>query len=376
MKVGLNDMCICGSTKKFKKCCLNSTYSYKNICLLVGNGLTIDFINDLQITNLESSLPLSRFKSQVIDYSIFNNIKIIKDELLPLAERYSNHFYAIRDYIINNKMQVNEKRPLYEKEIERFKNIPGSDDEIYKLVREYEDMVGEYENKVVNIKRFLAISYALMQKEIDNQITRRNLYEWKWTKWFEQNLSNISCIISFNYDIVVENTIKFLGNKYKRIGCEEESNSDGITILKPHGSLEFDIGNGDYSLEQVSTLTMVGCEVNDAVYALPKRKWTNGRLQPDIIPPLFRNEQKDLKWVSKCYDHYRKIVNDIDVFIIAGFNYSPADREEVNLLVDLLEDRKIEFYIVNPKIPSELEMYIMQKGHKVIKRNFMPWFVK
>src|SRR5690606_36665142 len=85
------------------------------------------------------------------------------------------------------------------------------------------------------VRRFLAISYSKLQQEID----KIDNFDWRWLNWFKEHNNQIVFAISFNYDLLLENTLKDLNVLYFRTSTTEPNL--GIPIFKPHGSIDFEL---------------------------------------------------------------------------------------------------------------------------------------
>lgn len=357
MKIGRNADCPCGSGVKYKKCCelYKDNYRNKNICLLVGNGFTTSFINSSNIKNINSAKPLTSFDCEEISYSSFDLVPQIKDELLPMANSFKNHYDAIQKYISDCK---------------DYSNIINNTQLSYQDIMQIEI---EKTIKYCNLRRFLAMSYSFLQFKLDEAFDDKRVNKWLWLNWFE-NVNNLKFVISFNYDLVLENTLNFLGMSFKRIGSCEERNSLGIPIIKPHGSIDFDLSKCLVANDNILWANAFDlCQTDSVVDIVERRKLTRCRVQADIIPPLQENNHISLDWVKKGFEFISENASKIDVFIIAGFSYSEADRKEMNCFIDNIVDKSIEFIIVNPERVLELENYSINKGYKVTCKNYLPW---
>ncbi|PGP48798.1 hypothetical protein, partial [Bacillus thuringiensis] len=89
-----------------------------NVCLLVGNGMTIDFIRNEKrnkIINLDSSKPLSNFGSERISYESFiDNLPLVRDHLIPLSRQLNDDFEAIRIFLENKNCSQEFKERDYQ----------------------------------------------------------------------------------------------------------------------------------------------------------------------------------------------------------------------------------------------------------------------
>ena len=354
-KLGRNDRCtICDSGLKYKKCCGEyKDMGYKNICLLVGNGFIIDLIRSMELGDIDSSKPLSNFCCDEIDYSGFIDIMPdIRDGLLSIRENYANDFEAIDYFISTYARKLNQGFHF---------------DEL----------------AYCNIRRFLALAYSQFYLELLSRIDKRKFENWKWNQWINGYGKNLSVCISFNYDLFLEKLLHESGFRYGRIGTIEDDIPDSISILKPHGSIDFDMKSGiggqwdcttAFRGNQVRHLGDRYAQLN----VLPETAWLSCRMQADIIPPLQNNDNAELDWVQEIGRYFRNIASDIDAFIISGFSYSSADRPEVNAFIDACSGHgPIDFFIVNPARDSDdinqLIQYIQGQGHNVVQKDYLPW---
>ncbi|MGN4423435.1 hypothetical protein ACTFQN_06200 [Bacillus cereus group sp. MYBK30-1] len=314
-----------------------------NVCLLIGNGFTIDFIRNERRNkkiNLDSSKPLSNFGSERISYESFiDKLPLIRDHLIPLSKRLGDDFEAIRMFL------------------------------------EIEDSPDEFEERDYQLRRFLALSYSLLQLELENNIWEN----WPWLKWLKKYKKNLSCAISFNYDTLLEKYLKLVEyqNPYRRIGVLNEGLINSLPIIKPHGSIEFDLAENVIQMDEESAWnsrfsnnqTFINGEA--VVTALPQDKWISPRLQPDIIPPTQENYNRlKIDWVKYCFDFYEQHNQrfPINHFVIVGHSYSECDRKEINLFIDSLTPG-CKFYIVNRTYDEkikELIDYIKERKHIVV----------
>jgi hypothetical protein len=277
----------------------------KNIGLIIGNGFTRDFSDSLE---LNSSKPLHCFGSSKINYDNFiDYLPAIKKELISNSPA-ENDFIAIEEYLL------------------KFKN---------------------HNDEHCQLRRFLAISYSLFQLETRNH----NKINWKWYRWLRKYRNKLSFVISFNYDLILEDTLRLAGSRYFRVGSTEVPL--GVPIIKPHGSIDFDIEPIlDFGSERSFWSSVVDLnDINGHVRVIPQNEWLKPRYQADIIPPSQNNYllQHELRWVKAGFETYNKIVkqpfNTIESLVIVGHSYSLPDRKEINFFLDQLK-KKTKIYIV------------------------------
>ncbi|UOR12101.1 AbiH family protein [Halobacillus amylolyticus] len=308
----------------------------RRICVLAGNGLTIDLIKHLAL-DIDPASPLKSFHSPDIDFSSFiHQLRSIEDELLPLSQNQSD-FDAMNQFL----------------------------------------NYGNWDNgsKESDLRKFLALSYSTLQLEID----KYKLFDWSWMKWMKKYRKDIVGFVSFNYDLILEKTFRFAdpSRGYFRMGTNNERG--GVPFFKPHGSIDFElpigIGFGDEDSAWSSSLT--GNQVldengNGYITSIPYDDVTQYRKQPDIIPPTQENYHEKMSWVQGLFKNYSDFTKyfDVNTFVIVGHSCADVDRKEINYFIRQLP-RGCSFYIVNPSYESnlikELVSFIESEGHKVKK---------
>ncbi|RKL66587.1 hypothetical protein CR203_14975 [Salipaludibacillus neizhouensis] len=294
--------------------------------MLIGNGFTIDFGSRY---GLNPSAPLSHFGKRNLSYEKYiHKLPYIQNELFQLAQYEPNEYEAI----------------------ERFMNS-----------RNYNW------DKDCQLRRFLSLSYASFQIYADS----KNIVNWKWTKWLQQNYKDLIFVVSFNYDLVFEKALETSNIHFFRTGSLE--NQTGIPIFKPHGSIDFETNTSEYSVEDRWQMTTL-LQDNGKVTTVPKEDWLEPRLEADIIPPHKDNYQRILSWVKNGIDQFNTRGKDINLLIIVGHSYGEADRQEVDqYLVSLKPDTKI--IIVDPKPNPDLLKKIDELNLKRLPTNAagLPW---
>lgn len=272
------------------------------ICMLVGNGFTIDFSEKI---GLNPSKPLSHFNHNRISYQHFlPKLPAIKDELLPLAEKQDNDYTAI----------------------EEFMGSPA-----YNWDRDCQ------------LRRFLSLSYACLQMQLEHH----NISQWYWTDWFRENHQDIGMFVSFNYDLLLEKTLTVAGVSYYRTGSTESKK--GIPIVKPHGSIDFDIDSSYPSNERWEETTAL--RDKGEVQTVPKSQWLQPRFEADIIPPHKENYQRSLRWVQEGIYTFKEHAHDFRTFIIVGHSYNDADKQEIDQYLENLRPAT-NVYVIDPE-PNE-----------------------
>lgn len=318
----------------------------RKYCLLIGDGLTKDFVAHSKM-NINTSKPFHKFFRDDISYDTFiHNISDTYEELRQLSIDINDDFDAIKMFL-----------------------------------QKYQD-TEEYIKKESDLRRFLTLAYTEFQLLINPE----DISGWRWYKWLNENSKGLSFAITFNYDLLLENTLDKLGISYYRTGAQEPIGK--VPILKPHGSIDLDIQNSHNNpispfREYIEAAMRWGIvtfanQVNGVVQTIPPRQWRYPRLQADVIPPSQENYHSHLKWIRSGFNLFEKATKykyDIDDLIIIGHSYRPEDQEEVNFFIERLRKRTT-VTVVNPNPSPELRDKIKDKSLKynlITDFETMPW---
>lgn len=231
--------------------------------------------------------------------------------------------------------------------------------------------------KECQLRRYLALTYSSLQRELD----KKDKSIWRWYRWIFENQKDISFAISFNYDLLLETTLKQGNIHYFRTGSNEDQH--GLPILKPHGSIDFDIQQPQYKnvlsqlfiAPQIWSITTSLNQVNDVVQSIPSSHLLLPRLEADIIPPSQENYQLHLEWVKEGFKLYNNLSNEITDFIMIGHSYSLCDRKEIDHFLERLKPGSL-IHIVNPQISDGLigKLESLSLRYRIIVDfETMPW---
>lgn len=315
----------------------------RKFCLLIGDGFTKDFVGK----SLNTSKPLSNFNSNSISYNgLFSRISPIIDDLKTLSTEFNDDFEAVR---------------------------------VYLKYHEYDDTIE------CQLRRFLAIAYSKLQLELDKQ----EKSDWRWLRWLKENKDELSFVISFNYDLLLENTLRDISLPYFRTGTSETE--PGVPVFKPHGSIDFDLEvhfdtrktkftwydiandiiNRQSNWNMITSLN----QIDNSVKIIPKNHWLLPRFQADLIPPSQENYHKNLEWVNKGFNLYNDVSNNFTDLIMVGHSYSLCDRPEIDHFLERLHPNTI-VHIVNPQILGDLteKLESLNLGYRtIVDFKTMPW---
>nr|WP_295763711.1 hypothetical protein [uncultured Intestinibacter sp.] len=303
---GKNSKCKCGSNKKQKDCCLKiiqklNLNESKNICLVIGNGFNISARNYLKDTNQELELNTADFFNWEIE-SISKKGECLIDDF-PILKKYLD-------------------KVEYEKSFEKVQEL---NDFASKILKENLDD-NEANILICELKYYITIAFSNFQIEFQ----KKDISQWSWVRVLKLMKDKLSYIISFNYELVLENALKKANIPYRRVGLYEEDK--GIAILKPHGSIDFDVLGINVPLSLPINSYK---DRNDMpIRKIEENNLITRRCECDIILPLEESYQKEYQWIKPGYDELNKYGNQIDNLIICGMSYWECDKEEIDYILD------------------------------------------
>ena len=210
----------------------------------------------------------------------------------------------------------------YEKSFEKVQEL---NDFASKILKENLDD-NEANILICELKYYITIAFSNFQIEFQ----KKDISQWSWVRVLKLMKDKLSYIISFNYELVLENALKKANIPYRRVGLYEEDK--GIAILKPHGSIDFDVLGINVPLSLPINSYK---DRNDMpIRKIEENNLITRRCECDIILPLEESYQKEYQWIKPGYDELNKYGNQIDNLIICGMSYWECDKEEIDYILD------------------------------------------
>jgi hypothetical protein len=301
----------------------------KKLCLVLGNGFTIDLINsaglteEIDVLNLFSKgaeLPWPETgEAGFLSYKHCPNLWNLgvrpnanKDDVMSLLE---DIITCVNVRVLNNKPRVHD----------------GSDksNDIY---------IDAYQELTSYLRTLFTHYNSLVQ---DSELSTK-LAGWEWLKFLKR--ANASAeydsitIITYNYDIWLERLLIDGGIPFKlsqidggSIGVDPK-----ITIIKPHGSISFYHENqspADYEIRYDKPIPGDAITDNFRVdYTIPLSKC----LINALIPPAGDTDRMKQSWsgqIRTAAGGKAKQLNGDDDLMICGISYWHVDRSEIDELI-------------------------------------------
>lgn len=203
------------------------------------------------------------------------------------------------------------------------------------------------ERTILEARHFLTIAfseYSLLQSNNLNS-------DWKWFEWINLHKARINGAFSLNYDLLLESVFDKLAMTYYSL--QVNHNGKGIPLVKPHGSVDFEIADGIFNIGKMQyPITNFFIDRNDVpIKRLHSNNLLYPRVQAHCIIPNQANEYKDYQWVKPANTWFESVTTESKYCLFIGISYFPCDRDEINRIVDSLP-QDCEIIIANPS-PSD-----------------------
>lgn len=286
----------------------------QSLALIVGNGLTIDFVSQHVAAGLDTWHP-----GQPLRW----NIHSPEDESTKLIDRPD--FDVLRRGVLAVPV---EAPPL--SDFERLRRgfdlcMPAGADRTPYLEQAC---------------RYLAESYSYFHRMFDPYLSD----SWRWTEWLRHHSAVLHFAVSFNYDVVIERTLSKAGISHGRIGIADEP---GLPLLKPHGSIDF----GTSAVPNAPGILVMRSDFPQR--RLTCEEMTRYRTECNLVLPLRSSHLREHQAVLPGFERWKVEARSFSCVVIAGVSYGEEDRPEVDTLLDGLT-RGTDLIVVNPDPPSSL----------------------
>ncbi|WP_445357924.1 hypothetical protein [Microbulbifer sp. ANSA005] len=330
----------------------------KKVCVVLGNGFTIDLMNhlDKQNKNIWSSIDVLNL------FRFGDALRWPRDDR-PGFLSYKNcpNLWSIgaRSYLEGEGTLEIIERVVTSANVYSLKGKDLIDE------RAGNGFLLAYKELVYYLK-YLFIHYNSAIPELDDVVE-----EWSWSKLFRKMNDDPSVeeviIITYNYDIWLERVLNTLGIEYE-IPLLDPKDASKFKIFKPHGSISF---------QHKQELPKESFEVNYKTFvsdcALSDIKVTYDNLEKHtplnfLIPPAGESGRTDLNWTNaikrECLAKIKSLSSD-DTSFICGISYWHVDRPEIDeLLVNMDDDAEV--ININPSPCSAFESVLNSLFKKYI----------
>ena len=321
----------------------------KKVCIVLGNGFTIDFLN-----------YISKDKKEIWDEIDVSNL-FSHGALLKWPSNKNPGFLSKKntpnlwDLGARPYMNKNDTMELIEKIVTSVN--------VYAL--KGENVINEGQKYLLAYKEltsYLKYLFIHFNDKIDAIPDDINI--WAWASFFIklQNSSDVDevIIITYNYDIWLERVLHKINIEFDLPMRAGGSYSNKFKIFKPHGSISFkhkiDLPLSSFNINYSNLKTE--CSVSDMDIKYVDLCTNNPAIF--LIPPAGDVNRTRDEWntmLRKLYEPKIKNLNSNDLLVISGISYWHVDRAELdNILTAPSAD--IDLININPYMDKYFESVI------------------
>lgn len=312
----------------------------KNIFIMLGNGFSIDLMNQLKMSDKINLSNLFAAGSDVpwpaTDSPGFLSFQNCPNLWTLGARPYLNGEDSLR--IIEDVITCANILPQ-RTEIK---------DKIY--IRAY----NELEQYLMSLFVHYTGKVKLRKDKINN---------WGWVKFLRSLASNKDVktvnIVSFNYDVWLELILELYGIPFSIAGLSEKK--EKFHIFKPHGSIAFHSTKRDkeaYSIQYRDSFDN---------HPLKDFKYDNKNLDclnlvNAIIPSAGDSTRLSQMWSSELRNQIKMAATSLgkdDSVVICGLSYWHVDRKEIDTYLSAISPEIENLIMINPNPPEVLNAVLM-----------------
>lgn len=233
------------------------------------------------------------------------------------------------------------------------------------------------ENDFIHIEacHYLRFAYAWWSEQITNEM----LKDWKWLEWFKSNSHEIETILSYNYDTILEKTMRMseVGIVYESSNQNplfppheievyydtNENDKKIVHIAKHHGSSNFTSWVIREVIIEGIVQPLYPIQQTFAVRGSPLKILTSSNIfkptgTADLVLPgewtcWKAGHSTEVSWAIEQKQHFINESKSSDKLLIVGFSNSEPDQPEFEDLVSNLTPFD-DIHIVDPSPSREL----------------------
>lgn len=197
-------------------------------------------------------------------------------------------------------------------------------------------------------RHYLTIAFSHYANE---QIAKlEQCKDWPWYNWIKFHKENVMCAFSLNYDLLLESVFDEVSVQY--FSLQVNHHGHGIPLVKPHGSVNFEIHPNSISYKPTYPLTSFVDLNNTPIIRLESDNLIYPRYQPLCIVPNESNKYSKYQWVKPANDWFNSEIENCTHCIFIGISYFECDRPELDAILDSIP-ANAEIIVANPHPPDE-----------------------
>lgn len=321
----------------------------KKVCIVIGNGVSIDFLN--HISKTEKDIWERVDVSNLFSHGARLRWPSNKNPGF-LSKKYTPNLWELgaRPYL--SKIETME---IIEKIVTSVNvyALTGSNDiqPEQKYLRAYKELT--------SYLKYLFIDYNNKLTDIPDDIST-----WSWAKYLknldESDVVEEVVIITYNYDIWLERVLHKLNIEFELPPMTKASTDCKFRLFKPHGSISFkykdDLPLSSFNINYQDLKT--DCSAID-INVRYNDLYTNNPIIFLIPPAGDVNRTRD-GWNASLRQIYEPKIKELkkdDLMIISGISYWHVDRAEIDNILIAPSD-EVDMVNINPSMDQYFESVI------------------
>ena len=333
-----------------------------NVCILLGNGFTIDFSKFIKnpfmdVTNLFSKGDRVPWPGDNIpgflSYKHCPNLW----NLGVHSDIDSERGIAITEDIISCANMQNENH-----------KTQTTTSKIY--LRAYKELV-----------QYLLALFIYYNGLISDE-KLKGAKKWKWIKYIKKLYDKTDVehifIITLNYDIWLERLLKQLGIDFNIAGFENR-NDKKIQIFKPHGSISFQSKSQNDPIAYDINYSFDLLNDSPDQFDIRYENLTCLGMLNAMVPPAGDSRRWHGLWASKVrkeIENALQIMNENDEIIICGISYWHVDRAEIDGYLTKIPSSISNVMVINPAQPHSFNAVLTTYFDNVINFTSIDNFIQ
>jgi hypothetical protein len=334
----------------------------KSLTLVLGNGITIDLINYLKL-------------SEKIDV---RNLFSRGDEIeWPSTNGFSG-FLTYKNCPNLISLGISPKTPATEAAVIFEKIITCANFYSYRSKNQHEEEKNIYIRAYIELVEYLRHLFTSYDDIFVNSEWKDSIKEWSWLAFIKQAYNKFEKIniITLNYDIYLERILTHENIDFQISEIDKDTGKK-ITIFKPHGSISFvstvdPVSKGtvpDYQISYKFKDPLTPSDITTSYSDLSEKRLIN-----TIIPPYGDSGRYKQSWSNMITSKAISSVQNSDLIIISGISYWHVDRSEVDRIL-LSVDEECNVIKINPSpnpifdavLQSRFSKYQQYKSSDILK---------
>ena len=194
-------------------------------------------------------------------------------------------------------------------------------------------------------------------------VKKDKIKEWGWVKFLRSLALNKDVktinIVSFNYDVWLELILELYGIPFSIAGLSEKK--EKFHIFKPHGSIAFHSTKRDKEAYRIQYRdSFDNHPLNDFKYDNKNLDCLN--IVNAIIPPAGDSTRMSQMWSSELRNQIKMAATSLgkdDSVVICGLSYWHVDRKEIDTYLSAISPEIENLIMVNPNPPEVLNAVLM-----------------